>query len=225
MVVVVTHQAAGAGCGLRGAPGEWEPVAHESDRVSGGSFLRGLASAHPAHTPTPAPDTTCHRSLSFPRQVLRAVYAYFMGVPSEDIPCLDIPLHTLIELNPMPDGTMSERRFPVDIDSAPALPLLPGERAAAAATRVGIKSAMAHAGLSPQGSFNASSSQCGAAAAVGLKGEAGADGSTQPVSPASGTPETNSAEAAAGAVAGVGAAAGVEASSGALVAEAVVAGA
>lgn len=193
--------------------------------------LRGLASAHAyalPHTTKPARHTTCHLSLFFPCQVLRAVYAYFMGVPSEEIPRLDIPLHTLIELNPMPDGTMSERRFPVDIDSAPALPLLPGERTAAAAVRAGVKSMMAPAGLSPQGSFTAGSSQCGGpavAAAAGLKGEAGAEGSTQPVSPASGTPETNSAEVAAGAVAGVGAAVGVEASSGAPVAAAVVAGA
>ncbi|GIL67685.1 hypothetical protein Vafri_21012 [Volvox africanus] len=48
--------------------------------------------------------------------VLRAVYAYFMNVPPEDIPRLSMPLHTLIELTPMPDGTMSEQRFPVDID-------------------------------------------------------------------------------------------------------------
>ncbi|GIL90017.1 hypothetical protein Vretifemale_17742 [Volvox reticuliferus] len=48
--------------------------------------------------------------------VLRAVYAYFMNVPPEDIPQLSMPLHTLIELTPMPDGTMSEQRFPVDVD-------------------------------------------------------------------------------------------------------------
>ncbi|KXZ48046.1 hypothetical protein GPECTOR_30g141 [Gonium pectorale] len=48
--------------------------------------------------------------------VLRAVYAYFMGVAPEDIPRLAMPLHTLIELTPMPDGTMHEERFPVDID-------------------------------------------------------------------------------------------------------------
>ncbi|GLI68462.1 hypothetical protein VaNZ11_012887 [Volvox africanus] len=48
--------------------------------------------------------------------VLRAVYAYFMNVPPEDIPRLSMPLHTLIELTPMPDGTMSVQRFPVDID-------------------------------------------------------------------------------------------------------------
>jgi hypothetical protein len=29
---------------------------------------------------------------------------YFMGVPLEQIPSTPIPLHTLIELQPMPDG-------------------------------------------------------------------------------------------------------------------------
>ncbi|PNW72565.1 hypothetical protein CHLRE_16g691888v5 [Chlamydomonas reinhardtii] len=54
--------------------------------------------------------------------VLRAVYAYFMNVPPEDIPRLAMPLHTLIELTPMPDGTMGEQRFPVDIDAVPPPP-------------------------------------------------------------------------------------------------------
>lgn len=31
------------------------------------------------------------------------------------IPTLHMPLHTLIELTPMPDGTMKEERFPIDI--------------------------------------------------------------------------------------------------------------
>jgi hypothetical protein len=47
--------------------------------------------------------------------ILRAVFAYFMNVPPEEIPRLSMPLHTLIELTPMPDGTMTEQRFPVDI--------------------------------------------------------------------------------------------------------------
>lgn len=51
--------------------------------------------------------------------VLRAVYGYLMGVPPEDIPGLHMPLHTLIELTPMPDGTMNEQRFEVDINNVP----------------------------------------------------------------------------------------------------------
>ncbi len=38
--------------------------------------------------------------------------------PVQDIPRIDIPLHTLIELTPRPDGTMAEERFFVDVDAA-----------------------------------------------------------------------------------------------------------
>ncbi|GLI69499.1 hypothetical protein VaNZ11_014133 [Volvox africanus] len=38
--------------------------------------------------------------------VLRAVLGYFMAKPLESIPTLDVPLHTLLELRPRPDGTM-----------------------------------------------------------------------------------------------------------------------
>jgi len=47
--------------------------------------------------------------------VLRVLYGYLMNVPQEDIPTLSIPLHTLIELTPKPDGTMYEERFFIDI--------------------------------------------------------------------------------------------------------------
>ena len=33
----------------------------------------------------------------------------------QDIPRLEIPLHTLIELTPKPDGTMAEERIPLDV--------------------------------------------------------------------------------------------------------------
>lgn len=36
----------------------------------------------------------------------------------QDIPRLEIPLHTLIELTPKPDGTMAEERIPLDLTSA-----------------------------------------------------------------------------------------------------------
>eukprot|EP00877_Chromochloris_zofingiensis_P010699 jgi/Chrzof1/5883/Cz16g19090.t1_FBP3A[v5.2] len=47
--------------------------------------------------------------------VLRAVYGYFTATPLKDIPRLDIPLHTLIELQPRPDGTMEVTRIPVSV--------------------------------------------------------------------------------------------------------------
>lgn len=38
--------------------------------------------------------------------ILRVIYGYFMNVSPDQIPTLPIPLHTLIELTPRPDGTM-----------------------------------------------------------------------------------------------------------------------
>lgn len=50
--------------------------------------------------------------------VLRALYGYFMNRSLEEVPHIDIPLHTLIELTPKADGTMAETRFRVDVDKA-----------------------------------------------------------------------------------------------------------
>lgn len=43
--------------------------------------------------------------------ILRAIYGYFTNKPLGDIPTLEIPLHTVIELTPKADGTMTEERF------------------------------------------------------------------------------------------------------------------
>ncbi len=40
---------------------------------------------------------------------------FTQGIPQEDIPSLEIPLHTLIELTPLPEGSMYEQRFAIDI--------------------------------------------------------------------------------------------------------------
>lgn len=50
--------------------------------------------------------------------VLRVLYGYFMNKPLEEVPRLEIPLHTLIELVPKADGTMAETRFHIDVDRA-----------------------------------------------------------------------------------------------------------
>ncbi|CAN0067726.1 unnamed protein product, partial [Discosporangium mesarthrocarpum] len=42
--------------------------------------------------------------------VLRCLYAYFLDLPSEEIPYLSIPLHTAIKLTPQAFGC-SEKRF------------------------------------------------------------------------------------------------------------------
>ncbi|GAX82741.1 hypothetical protein CEUSTIGMA_g10167.t1 [Chlamydomonas eustigma] len=52
--------------------------------------------------------------------ILRVIYGYFMAVSPEEIPRLSIPLHTLIELTPMPDGQMSVQMLPVDINADPS---------------------------------------------------------------------------------------------------------
>ncbi|ODQ77221.1 hypothetical protein BABINDRAFT_163723 [Babjeviella inositovora NRRL Y-12698] len=41
--------------------------------------------------------------------VLRCIYAYFMNIPQEQSPWMDIPLHTLIKLEPRAFGTMVEK--------------------------------------------------------------------------------------------------------------------
>lgn len=48
--------------------------------------------------------------------ILRVVYGYYMGVPLEDVPNLEMPLHTLIELTPQPNGTHVEHRFKVPVE-------------------------------------------------------------------------------------------------------------
>jgi broad specificity phosphatase PhoE len=50
--------------------------------------------------------------------VLRAILGYFLTTPLEDIPKLDILLHTVIELRPRPDGTMEVEHLPVPITTA-----------------------------------------------------------------------------------------------------------
>jgi 6-phosphofructo-2-kinase/fructose-2,6-biphosphatase len=53
--------------------------------------------------------------------VLRAVLAYFLGVPLRDLPRIEVPLHTLVELQPRPDGTVGVTRIPVPLPIDAAL--------------------------------------------------------------------------------------------------------
>ncbi|GAX77020.1 hypothetical protein CEUSTIGMA_g4467.t1 [Chlamydomonas eustigma] len=50
--------------------------------------------------------------------ILRAIMGYFTNTPLELIPNLPVPLHTLIELRPMPDGTMEVETLPLNIGTA-----------------------------------------------------------------------------------------------------------
>ncbi|KAK9918087.1 hypothetical protein WJX75_001099 [Coccomyxa subellipsoidea] len=54
--------------------------------------------------------------------ILRALYGYFMKIPLSDVPRLEIPLHTLIELVPTPDGRMAEERIPFNIRKSMDMP-------------------------------------------------------------------------------------------------------
>ena len=44
------------------------------------------------------------------RAVLRALYAYFVQLPLERVPYVEMPLHTVIELTPTAYGCQQERR-------------------------------------------------------------------------------------------------------------------
>lgn len=46
--------------------------------------------------------------------VLRCIYAYYMNVPQEKSPWMEVPLHTLIKLTPRAYST-EEQRYKADI--------------------------------------------------------------------------------------------------------------
>jgi 6-phosphofructo-2-kinase/fructose-2,6-biphosphatase len=51
--------------------------------------------------------------------VLRALYGYFQGIPQDECPHLNIPLHTVIELRPVESGYEEERFQLLDRGEAP----------------------------------------------------------------------------------------------------------
>jgi len=51
--------------------------------------------------------------------VLRCLYSYFLDLPMETTPYLEIPLHTLIKLTPSPYGCFEERFHLMDIPGEP----------------------------------------------------------------------------------------------------------
>ncbi|KAJ8661887.1 hypothetical protein O0I10_002218 [Lichtheimia ornata] len=62
--------------------------------------------------------------------ILRCIYAYFMNYNHEDLPYINIPLHTVIELTPKAYGC-EEKRFKVDIDAVDTHRPKPSKTAAA----------------------------------------------------------------------------------------------
>lgn len=74
-----------------------------------------LPPAHTVRSPAPrenvlASPTTYRDLVSHTQAVLRCLYAYFLDLPSEEIPYLSIPLHNVIKLTPQAFGC-SEKRF------------------------------------------------------------------------------------------------------------------
>ncbi|CAN0521974.1 unnamed protein product, partial [Ectocarpus sp. 8 AP-2014] len=54
------------------------------------------------------------------KAVLRCLYAYFLDLPSEEIPYLSIPLHTVIKLTPQAFGCNEKRFKLLDDDTHPS---------------------------------------------------------------------------------------------------------
>lgn len=55
--------------------------------------------------------------------VIRAIFTYFLRLPLSECPSMEVPLHTIIELTPMPNGTMNVERIPVQVASPPCSPM------------------------------------------------------------------------------------------------------
>jgi len=67
--------------------------------------------------------------------ILRALYGYYSCTPLTDIPTLEIPLHTVIELTPKADGTMTEERFETGVPTTKQIDEVAAAVAAAAGTK------------------------------------------------------------------------------------------
>lgn len=61
--------------------------------------------------------------------VLRCLLAYFLDKPAEELPYLEVPLHTIIKLNPVAYGCKVEHiKLPIDaVDTHRAKPEIPGQ--------------------------------------------------------------------------------------------------
>jgi hypothetical protein len=106
--------------------------------------------------------------------VLRAVLAYFLGVPLRDLPRIEVPLHTLIELRPRPDGTVGVTRIPVPLPIDGVLTLashgsasVGGSGGGGASGSAGGTGGGGGASLSQGGGAAAAAAAIAAAAAVG----------------------------------------------------------
>jgi 6-phosphofructo-2-kinase/fructose-2,6-biphosphatase len=110
--------------------------------------------------------------------VLRVIFGYLMAQNQQAIPSISIPLHTVIELTPRPDGTMGIDYIPVPVHLSDASMLttsmeaLPASaaaavQAAAATAAVGSKGGGSSGGESPLNPANMMGLDPAAVAAVG----------------------------------------------------------
>jgi hypothetical protein len=79
-------------------------------------------------------------SLCLPTQaVLRVIFGYLMAQNQQAIPSISIPLHTVIELTPRPDGTMGVEYIPVPVHLSDASMLTTSMDALPAGATAGSK--------------------------------------------------------------------------------------
>mmetsp|Transcript_6882 Transcript_6882/g.17136 ORF Transcript_6882/g.17136 Transcript_6882/m.17136 type:complete len:656 (-) Transcript_6882:490-2457(-) len=132
--------------------------------------------------------------------VLRALYGYFTSAKLADIPTLEIPLHTLIELLPRPDGTMQVDLVPMRVDNSPGqqptstivLPAMDGHPAAqktppqvpyGATQATGLSGASSLASTIRRGLFPSGGSEGGRDGQGGSSGEGACGDACVPAAP------------------------------------------
>lgn len=84
--------------------------------------------------------------------VLRVIFGYLMAQQQQAIPSISIPLHTVIELTPRPDGTMGVEYIPVPVHLSDASMLTTSMDALPANAAAAVAAAAAKTGSSGSGS-------------------------------------------------------------------------
>uniref|UniRef100_A0A383W1K9 6-phosphofructo-2-kinase domain-containing protein n=1 Tax=Tetradesmus obliquus TaxID=3088 RepID=A0A383W1K9_TETOB len=105
--------------------------------------------------------------------VLRVIFGYLMAQPQAAIPSIHIPLHTVIELTPRPDGTMGVEYIPVPIQLGDGPHAHPSDLAASMEASMGEQQQLPPALLQQQCQLQAQLAAavgCGAAAAAAAVG-------------------------------------------------------
>lgn len=120
------------------------------------------------------PCATPSRPLACAQAVLRVIFGYLMARSQQSIPSISIPLHTVIELTPRPDGTMGVEYIPVPVHLADASMLTTSMDALPAAAAAAVAAA---ATAADGGGGGGDAVGCGGSSAAG----GGAGGVLSPV--------------------------------------------